>query len=318
MSESSDCADLAAGTNIDHFTIERRLGGGGFGIVYLGREAGTDRPVVIKEYMPRKLARRGEDGLTIETRDEASADKFARGRRLFFQEATILVTLKHPNVVDVINFFRANGTIYMVMAYEEGLNLQEYGKRHKGPMEEKLLRHIFLGVLEGLQFIHGKGYLHLDIKPGNIYLRDSGEPLLLDFGAVHEIQSSRQYQVGHVLTRGYSPVEQTNQNGYIGPWTDIYAVGATMRSCLDHAAPPPSEERYIEDKLKPALEMYRKRYSRNLLHCIDWAMEVDPLHRPQSIEQLLEELNRSDEPEPQRKSMFERLAANLPWGKGSR
>ncbi len=312
---------LAPGTQLEEYVIEDKLGGGGFSIVYLARCQDEERTqVVLKEYMPRKLAYRGEDGQSIHTNDEKAAEQFAHGRKLFFQEANTLAGLKHHNIVNVINFFRANGTIYMVMEYQKGVNLQEYIKRHKGGLSETLLYHVFLPLLDGLKLIHAKGLLHLDIKPGNIHLRAGGDPLLLDFGAVHEMQQSRQYQPGQVLTLGFSPTEQSMAGGYVGPWTDIYAIGATMRACLEGVAPPPAEERRMKDNMKPAVEAFKKTHSKKLLSAIDWAMEVDPMYRPQSVDELLEAMGDGGKNGPGYKedetSVFERLASGLSWLKG--
>jgi serine/threonine protein kinase len=235
------------------------------------------------------LADRGDD-MTVVASHEKHIERFAHGRRLFFQEASTLTTLKHPNIVNVINFFRANGTVYMVMDYEEGQNLQSYIKKHKGKLSETFLLTVFIPLLEGLHVIHGQGLLHLDIKPGNIHLRNGGRPLLLDFGAVHEMMHTRQFQPNQVITPGFSPIEQLDPGGYVGPWTDIYAIGATMRACIDGGPPPPSPKRREKDTMRPATSAYRKKYSQTLLEAIDWAMEVDPMLRPQHVEQLLDKL----------------------------
>ncbi|MFO7604639.1 MAG: serine/threonine-protein kinase [Gammaproteobacteria bacterium] len=281
--------DLPPGTQIDRYRIERTLGGGGFSIVYLAAALDERRDVVIKEYMPMSLADRGADMSVIASHDK-HIERFSHGRRLFFQEASTLTTLKHPNIVNVINFFRANGTVYMVMDYEEGQNLQSYIKKHKGKLSEVFLLTVFLPLLQGLQVIHAQGLLHLDIKPGNIHLRNGGRPLLLDFGAVHEMMHTRQFQPNQVITPGFSPIEQLDPGGYVGPWTDIYAMGATMRSCIDGASPPPSPQRREKDSLRPAASAFKKKYSPTLLEAIDWAMEVDPMLRPQNVDQLLEKL----------------------------
>lgn len=312
---------LAPGTRLEEFIIEEKLGGGGFSIVYLAGCEGDGAPhVVLKEYMPRKLAYRGEDGQTIHTNDEKAAEQFAHGRRLFFQEANTLAGLKHPNIVNVINFFRANSTVYMVMEYQKGVNLQEYIKRHKGGLSETFIYHVFLPLLDGLKLIHSKGLLHLDIKPGNIHLRRGGNPLLLDFGAVHEMQQSRQYQPGQVLTLGFCPTEQSMAGGYVGPWSDIYAIGATMRACIEGVAPPPAEERRMQDTMKPAVEAFKKGYSERILKAIDWAMEVDPMYRPQSVDELLEAMGDGGKNGPGFKgeggSLFGRLASSLSLFKG--
>ncbi len=283
--------ELPGGTPIDEYTIVRTLGGGGFSIVYLATDQ-QGKQVVLKEYMPSRIARR-DDSHTVVASRESYADRFAHGQRLFFQEAGALGTLKHPNIVNVINFFRANGTVYMVMAYEEGYNLQNYILRHKGKLSETFILTVFRPLLDGLRTIHKNGLLHLDVKPGNIHLRHGASPLLLDFGAVHEMMHSRQFQPKQVVTPGFSPIEQLDPGGYIGPWTDIYAIGATMRTCMTGTPPPPSTRRRERDTMKTALSAFKKIYSASLLEAVDWAMEVDPILRPQKVDQLIEVLDAS-------------------------
>ncbi len=318
---SADNLSLKPGTRLEDYVIARKIGGGGFSIVYLADVVDSDQQVVIKEYLPRKLAGRAEDGLTVQTLDDKFADQFSHGRKLFFQEANTLASLKHPNIVNVTNFFRANDTIYMVMAYEKGLNLQDYIKRHKGGLSEKFLYAVFVPLLQGLQQLHSRGLLHLDIKPGNIYLRAGARPLLLDFGAVHEMQQSRQYQPGQVLTLGFCPIEQSMPGGYVGPWTDLYAIGASMRACIEGVAPPPAEERRMDDGMKPARVVFQKDYSYKLLASIDWAMEVDPMYRPQTVDALLGALEDGEglpeyPPVKAEESVLDKLASGLAWFKG--
>lgn len=310
-------SSLKPGTRLENYTIKHKLGGGGFSIVYLAEDATAGELVAIKEYMPLKLAHRGEDGCTIHTSDEKSAEQFSHGRRMFFQEANALAAIKHENIINVVNFFRANDTVYMVMEFVKGINLQDYIRRHKGGLSEKFIYHVFLPLLDGLKLLHSKGLLHMDIKPGNIHLRPGGNPVLLDFGAVHQMQTSRKYQPGQVLTLGFSPIEQSMSGGYVGPWTDIYAIGATMRACIEGQAPPPAEERRMEDTMKPAAEVFKKGYSKKLLRAIDWAMEVDPMYRPQSVDELLDAMNNGGGPnEGGNDSVLDKLASSLSWIKG--
>ncbi len=302
---------LPPGTVIDGYAIVKLIGSGGFSLIYLAEDEETGERVVIKEFLPRTLARR-VGPYRVEMQEQASQENFNNGRKLFYQEAKALATLRHPNIVNVRTFFLANNTAYLVMDYEQGRNLGSYIKQHKGGLSTKFLLTVFPPVLDALSLIHSTGQLHLDIKPGNIHLRPGGNPLLLDFGAVHRIATSRRSQASQVVTSGFSPVEQYYSSGYVGPWSDVYAIGATMRACIDGRPPPSAIERHAKDQLKPAVNQHRRRYPAWLLEVIDWAMEVDPLLRPQDAGSMLEALNsRSGRPdtllEPSQPSLLQRI-----------
>ncbi len=284
---------LPAGTKLEHYCINSTLSAGGFGIVYLATDLQNNLQIVIKEYMPVKLAQRLPDGFVM-PQGEQQQEHHNEGMRLFLQEATALIKLKHPNIVRVLNFFRANGTVYMVMEYRPGKNLQRYIKSRNGNLSENFLRTIFPPLLEGLRVVHETEFLHLDIKPGNIHLCPGGIPLLLDFGAVHPRNTSRKLQITQVVTAGFSPMEQYNLGGYIGPWTDIYAIGASMRACIEGSAPMSAKDRNEKDKMKPAVHAFKRRYSASLLQAMDWAMEMDPLLRPQTVDEFLDAINQQD------------------------
>ncbi len=288
---------LPAGTVIDCYSIIKLIGSGGFSLIYLAEDEDNQDQVVIKEYLPKKLALRNPDSGLIEVRSEEKTDSFHNGRRLFYQEAKALATLRHPNIVNVRTFFLANNTAYLVMDYEHGKNLGSYVKQRKGGLSTTFLMTVFPSVLSALDLIHSEGQLHLDIKPSNIHLRPGGNPLLLDFGAVHQFATTRKSQASQVVTPGFAPVEQYYSSGYVGPWSDVYAMGATMRACIDGKPPPSAIERHAKDTMKPMGELYKRRYPGYLLEVIDWAMEVDPLLRPQNagtmLKALLQESGRS-------------------------
>jgi serine/threonine protein kinase len=281
---------LPPGTVIDCYTIIKLIGSGGFSLIYLAEDEDTQDHVVIKEYMPKKLAVRGNNDLRVRVSDEEQSNAMNNGRKLFYQEAKTLASLKHPNIVNVRNFFLDYDTAYMVMDYEHGKNLGHYIKRRKGGLSTTFLKTVFPPILDALNLVHTKGQLHLDIKPYNIHLRPGGDPLLLDFGAAHRIATTRKRQSSQVVTSGFSPIEQYYAAGYVGPWSDVYSIGATMRACIDGKSPQSAVERHAKDNMRLAAIAFKKRYPAYLLEIIDWAMEIDPLLRPQNAGDMLQAL----------------------------
>ena len=288
---------LPAGTIIDCYSIIKVMGSGGFSLIYLAEDEDTQERVVIKEYLPKKSASRKQNNRITIANTEKQQNAFHHGRKLFYQEAKVLSTLQHPNVVKVRNFFLANETAYLVMDYEPGKNLGGYIKQRGGNLSTTFIMTVFPPILDALNLIHSYSHLHLDIKPGNIHLRPGGNPLLLDFGAVHYFTKTSNIKTSQVITAGFSPVEQYYTSGKIGPWSDVYAIGATMRSCIEGKPPPSAIKRHAKDTLIPAVDKHKQRYPVYLLQAIDWAMEMDPLQRPQNAGDLLHAIiNKSGRP----------------------
>lgn len=280
---------LQTGTIIDQYVIERELAHGGFSSVYLARQIHDQFQVAIKEYLPRKFAHRTWNNKVVANSEEA-ATLFKRGRVLFFEEAKVLSTLKHPNIVEVIGFFKANSTVYMVMTYDYGVTLDKLLRNKSLSVSEDFLLTLFNSLLAGLGHIHSQQYIHLDIKPSNILVRPGNDALLLDFGAIQSFPKSHLGKQSKVLTKGYSPIEQHDLSAQLGPWTDIYAVGASMRSCLENKAPVPAQDRARQDTLIPAAKAFNKKFPQHLLKAIDWAMALQPENRPQSVAELQQAL----------------------------
>ncbi len=297
---------LPPGTIVDCYLIQKLIGRGGFSLIYLASDEDTGETVVIKEYLPKKLAERDVHSLRVNARTDDQIDNLHHGRRLFFQEIKALAALHHPNIVNVRNFFLSHNTGYLVMDYHKGKNLGSYVKQHKGGLSATFILTVFPAVLEALRLIHSRSLLHLDIKPANIHVRAGGKPLLLDFGAVHRFATTRRSETGHVVTPGFSPVEQYYQAGYVGPWSDIYAIGASMRTCIEGKPPPGAVERHAKDEMRPAATAFKRRYPAFLLQAVDWAMEVDPTLRPQNAAALLEALSsETEQPASQPKTRSE-------------
>jgi hypothetical protein len=272
---------LPPGYRLGDYYIDKQLSQGGFSIVYLAHDE-QDMPAAIKEYLPASLARReGEDPLPVIRAEHQWA--FHQGMQSFFEEGRLLAILDHPNVVRVLDFFRANGTAYLVMRYEHGCTLQEHIQKHPGELGERFIRDVFARLLNGLREVHMHKLLHLDIKPANIYLRTDGHPVLLDFGATRQVLGVSVLSLQAVHTPGFAAPEQMQTGEAQGPWTDIYAVGATLYACLAKGAPLSADLRLQKDELEPAQQRWRKHYSLQLLELIDWCMQLPISARPQSV-----------------------------------
>jgi len=279
---------------IAEYTIKSVLGHGGFGITYLAEDTSLGSLVAIKEYLPHSLAVRTGGQTQIVPNPEASnaLRDYQWGLKRFLQEARALARFKHPNIVRVLRYMESNGTAYMVMEYEKGQALSQYLKENKDQLTEKKLLNIYLPILTGLEAVHQAGLLHLDIKPGNIYLRQDGSPMLIDFGSVRQAMTGHGMDKKIVLTPGYAPIEQYPDKGVPGPWTDVYALGASMYRCIRGKRPTNSLERYQmilktqTDPVTPAKVVGKGQYQKFILECIDWALQAYPSDRPKTAKEL--------------------------------
>jgi serine/threonine protein kinase len=298
---------LPANYLLSHYRIDKPIGGGGFSVVYLARDEKSGESVAIKEYLPSNQAHRAAEA-RVEPLSDEMASPYRQGIKRFFDEAAVLAKVNHPNIVRVVNFFRANNTVYMVMRYEHGRDLRWYIKRKDGRLGENVLRAVFPPLLLGLREVHNVNLLHLDIKPANIFLRPGGNPLLLDFGAARQAGIGERQAGPYTLTLGFAPIEQ-HLGGHVGPWSDIYAIGASMWSCISGRPPPAATERRTKDTYKPATRQYARHYSHQLLEAIDWCLQFNQLDRPQTVQTLLDFMNplRMNEMEQQAEGWLARL-----------
>lgn len=272
---------LPNGFQLEEYTIDRQLSLGGFSIVYLATDA-DDQQVAIKEYLPNSLALRNDgDVKPVITAEHLGA--FRYGMKCFFEEGRSLAKLSHPNVIRVLNFFRANDTVYMVMEYEHGRTLQEFIHKHQGHISERFIRGVFTRMLNGLREVHAHKLLHLDLKPSNIYLRSDNTPVLIDFGAARQTLATDQPILKPMYTPGFASPEHYGSRKDLGPWSDIYSVGASMYACLAGSAPQAADERMKKDTLGPAMMRWEGQYSDRLLEIIDWCLNLNHLYRPQSV-----------------------------------
>ncbi|MFG6490121.1 protein kinase [Roseateles sp. BYS78W] len=291
----SDGNSLPVGTRLAEFELTRTLGEGGFGIVYLALDHSLQRKVALKEYMPSQLASRGA-GTSVSVKAERYRDTFEAGLKSFINEARLLAQFDHPALVKVYRFWEANGTAYMVMPFYEGQTLKDTLKALPGPPDEAWLRGLLSPLSEALKVIHGEQCFHRDIAPDNIILLGGlhTRPLLLDFGAARRVISDMTQALTVILKPGYAPLEQYAEVPHMkqGPWTDIYALAAVVYFAITRRTPPPSVGRMMGDTYQPLRQLVAGQYSDSFLHAIDRALSVKPEDRPQSIAELIAELDR--------------------------
>ncbi|MDB4266399.1 serine/threonine protein kinase [bacterium] len=269
---------------LDTYRIERVLGEGGFGVTYLVTELNLGKEYAIKELIPDGVAIR-QGGTTVMARSSSMEEDFEATRRHFIKEARVLATLKHPAIVAVHRLFEANGTCYMVMDYVEGETLGAYLKRQGGMLgSREEFEGIFYPIMDGLEVLHGKEMIHRDIKPGNIMVTPDGSPVLLDFGASCRVENHT-VTMTQMVSAGYSPFEQYTTRAKQGPYTDIYALGATMVRAITGAKPDDATDRMDEDHYQPLRE--RKDllglYGSDFLVAVDRALLLRKGDRPQSV-----------------------------------
>lgn len=285
-------APLPDGLEIAGYRIVKKIASGGFSIVYLAYDS-DGNAVAIKEYLPSALALR-QPGELVPVISKPNLAVFRIGLKCFFEEGRALARISHPNVVRVLNFFRGNETVYMVMAYESGHSLQEQIARLgvKGSrLNEAFIRQIFIGVCAGLREVHTNKLLHLDLKPANIYLRTDGTPIVLDFGAARQTFNADVPKLTPMYTPGFAPPDLYSKTAALGPWSDIYSIGASMFACMAASPPQAADQRKIEDKMPQYYEKLAANYSPELIDMVRWCLELDPLARPQSLFALQKELS---------------------------
>jgi serine/threonine protein kinase len=293
LRQDNHLSALQPGARLHSYTVGTILGAGGFGITYKAHEDITNRDVAIKEYLPTAFAVRDRDGATVRPLSEGSARDFEWGLERFREEAKLLIGFRHPNIVPVLAYFEANGTGYLVMAFQDGTSLAEVLRKSLTLSEAQLLE-FMVPLLDGVEEVHRHNFLHRDIKPENIFIRGDGTPVLLDFGAARLALGDHSKTFTTLLTEGYAPFEQYAGTGNQGPWSDIYALAAVMFRCL--VGKPPAEAprravaklRGIPDPMAQDFADLRSRVTSDLAFAVEAALRVVEQERPQSIAALRE------------------------------
>lgn len=303
---------LNPGTRLGEFELLGVLGVGGFGIVYLAMDHALEREVAIKEYMPAMLAGRTET-MQVSIRSQSDAESFALGLKSFVNEAKLLARFDHPSLLKVHRFWEANGTAYMAMPVLRGRTIHDVRSELGGPPDEAWLRGVLMPLLGAIERLHGEGVYHRDIAPDNIHIEPDGRPVLLDFGAARRVLSDKTQSLTAILKPAYAPIEQYGEAGSVrqGPWTDFYALGATLHYVLLGRPPAPATARTLDDD-HPALTVDRlPGCSERFLNIVDWMLRPRPGDRPQSVAELREVLE-GRAPVPQR-GQAASGAATQPW-----
>ena len=299
---------LPAGQMLHEYRVERVIGSGGFGITYFAWDTHLDKPVAIKEYLPNEFALR-VDAVTVRPKSTADQQDYQWGLERFLDEARTLARFRHHNLNEVYRFFEAHGTAYLVLEYIEGETLSAILAR-EGKLEQGRLNRLLEEMLSGLNEVHRAGFVHRDVKPGNIMIRtDDGSAVLLDFGAARQAIGQRSQAVTSILTPGYAPIEQYDQKADdVGPWTDIYALGMVAYRCISGLkdgdlidAVARGRMQYkgqTSDDMRPAASVGYGRYSDSMLHAIDWAIRVSEDERPRDTNQMLAALQGTEQTPP--------------------
>ena len=250
MEENLYCLRKGTGL-IGRYTIEGVLGQGGFGITYLGMDELHKKKVAIKEFFPQGIVTRNieyEDTVTVTLVGEK--DNYEKGKERFLKEAqTMAMFSKDKGIVKALDFFEINNTAYIVMEYLEGVTLKQYLRENKRIDAEDLVE-LLVPLIEALDEIHSQGLIHRDISPDNIMVLPDGRIKLMDFGAARDYTEFGEKSLSIVLKPGYAPPEQYQTHGIQGPWTDIYALCATMYKCITGENPPDAIDRLVDDHLK--------------------------------------------------------------------
>lgn len=269
-----------------NYMVGAVIGAGGFGVTYVGWDRSLNRKVAIKEYFPSSLSTRIPGQTNISAFSGEKQQIFNHGKKRFWEEAQLLMQFTgEEGIVSVYDVLESNGTVYMVMEFVEGITLKQSIERF-GPLSEKQLLDLIVPMLLSLKFVHNAGFAHRDISPDNILCQPDGHCKLIDFGAARYAVMEESQSLSVIVKQGFTPIEQYQSHGKQGPWTDLYAVGATMYKALTGITPEESLERMAKDNLKKPSQC-GVAVSENTENAILAALNIRAAHRPQDVDAFL-------------------------------
>lgn len=274
----------------ERYKIEEVIGAGGFGITYRAWDPLLQSYVAIKEYYPSEIATRSADSSKVCVPVGQEQREYHRGKIRFLKEAQDVARFQsEPNIVSIYDYLEENDTAYMVMEYLHGCTLKQYIREHGGRLDTDHILHICLSVLDALAVVHKAGMIHRDISPENIFICEDLTVKLIDFGAAKQVYLDGEQTMSVVLKPGYAPPEQYAKKDKQGPWTDIYALGATLYFAATGEKPEESFGRVLEDTIKPVCEV-NPEIPRAMSQVIMRAMSVKIEDRYQTVEAMREAL----------------------------
>lgn len=301
--ENTEQQILPNGSRIGVYEIERTEVSSDFSIVYLGLNHHLNAKVYLEEYFPRQYAKRAH-AHAVEPRSNESRDDFDAGLSIFIEQSESLLNIAHPNIVAVENIIEANGTAYLVTRYLKELPLAKLCINRETQFDEDQVRVIFLPILSALQQVHELGSIHGAATPENILLKKDAEPVLVNFATARLALATRTDALSDCLSAGYAPPEYGGSSGKLGPWSDIYTLGATMYHCVSGRAPDPARNRIAAlsrnypDPYQPLTRTPSAEYTEVLRATIDSMLALKIPDRPQSANAVLAMLEQAPEASP--------------------
>ena len=275
---------LPPGYRFDEFEIQEVIDSTNVGIIYRAWDHQLERPVAIREFMPRALTVRS-DNMRLVLRSKQDSTAFNAGLNNFIQEARQLAHFNHPNLLQVLRFWTLNETAYTATLFYSGLTLAELHQQQPEIINEAWIRHMLPMLCSALAALHEGDYIHRDLSLKSIQIQDNGIPLLLNFAASRRNVNGMSDESKTLLHPGFAPLEQYTEDleNQLGPWTDIYALGAVIYTLITGASPQASVARSIQDTCIPLAETQPAGYTQSLLLAVDRALALKPEDRPQSI-----------------------------------